>query len=521
MSIDLKDIREEIESGLPNTEEEREHARKNQRFARSHFKEFPTKTRDARYTSLATRRTSPIFKRCVEVLTGNLYKNQPTRRLADSLATEFLNKVYKRTAMWAKWKAADELTLIGGYSALQFAGHTDPTAPVKALQWAAHEQVVWTDPDDATEPHAVAVIDLYDNSRRLRLWTKEQVLTFTTAKGKTHPGTGGTAFKYQGKKDNPYRKVSDPGDDEQEAGILPFSFSHWYFPTQVFEKDGPGDNLRLLNESVNERLDRLGDSIPYNARPIGVAQGVDANWKPPAQIKPGDFLKLPGSSIDAAGNGQVPTLFYLSPDLAYIDADWSDLEKFLDHTLEMHGIPPSLIRMVQQSSASGIAIQSEQLPLLQWVEGRRGAWAWYEEQAAKRCLLVAESHLRSNGQTSDAARIQNALKDWEFSIRWPELYVQLPGQGRDMADDWRMERGLANKVTILMERQGLTEQEAIDYLGTIKKQNDKLAAMGIETSTQPLPALGGPATNPEPFPTDPLSQPLNQPAQGQIDGAPA
>jgi hypothetical protein len=226
-------------------------------------------------------------------------------------------------------------------------------------------------------------------------------------------------------------------------------------------------------------LDRLGDSIPYQARPIGIANGVDENWKPPAQIKPGDFLTLPPGSVDAAGNGPMPTLSYLAPEIQYIAADWQDLNFFLDHSLEMHGIPPSLIRMAQQSAASGIAIQSEQLPLLQWVESRRGQWAWYEERAALMCLLVASSHLTANGAHSDAGRLAGALREWEFSLRWPALYVQLPGPDRDRADEWRIQQGLANRVTILCERQDLTEQEAFDYLAKLEEQNQKLEALGV------------------------------------------
>jgi hypothetical protein len=488
MPVDVKKIRDEIEGGLTNSRDLRKDAYDNFRFARAHFEEYPTKSRDGRYQSLATRRTSPVFMRLVAILTSLLYKNQPTRKLSDEWATEWLAKVYKRNAMWAKWKGADELSIIGGFAGMQFAGDEDPLAPVKISQWRAHDMLVWSDADDPTVPDAVAVIDMYDGQRRLRLWTRDTIFTYETEKGVDHVARGGTAWKYKGRKDNPYRRVKDPLYDESEEGIIPFCFTHWYYPTVEFEQDGPGNAIRQLNEWVNGAVDSLGDRICYQGNPIGVAQGVAANWRPPAQIKPGDFLNLSAEQVDAAGNGPMPTLFYLAPELGFIDATWLDLNNFLDHALEMHGIPPSLIRMVQTGARSGLAIQAEQLPLLAWVEGRRGMWSDYEEQAARMALLVGESHLRTHGHEKDAGLLQAALEDWEFSIHWPTLYTQLPGPEKDAADDWRLERAMASKVQILMEREQLTEQEAFEALAKIADQNAQLQAMGIDPS---IPPTGG------------------------------
>ena len=145
--------------------------------------------------------------------------------------------------------------------------------------------------------------------------------------------------------------------------------------------------------------------------------------------------------------------------------------------------------MTQSSAASGLAIQSEQLPLLTWVEGRRGDWQSYEEDAARMALTIAESHTRAHGVRSEADRIQAMLEGWEFSIQWPNLFTQLPGPQRDQSDQWRMEQGLSNKVTTLMERNGWTEEESFDYLQRLQEQDDRLASMGID----PAPQASGPS----------------------------
>jgi hypothetical protein len=183
------------------------------------------------------------------------------------------------------------------------------------------------------------------------------------------------------------------------------------------------------------------------------------------------------------------------PDLSYVTRDWEDQAAFLDNTLEMWGIPPSLIRMVQSGAKSGLAIQSEQLPILGWVEGRRADWGCYEESAAETGLKVAESHLDHNGFRHDADQLQAVLDDWSFSLRWPSLYIQLPGPDRDVADDWRLAHSLVSLVGLAQERMDLTEEEAFELLGKVAEQNRRLRAMGINpTPAAGMGALGGPTT---------------------------
>ena len=80
------------------------------------------------------------------------------------------------------------------------------------------------------------------------------------------------------------------------------------------------------------------------------------------------------------------------------------------------------------------------------------------------------------------------LDGWEFSVQWPNLFTQLPGPQRDQSDQWRMEQGLSNKVTTLMERNGWTEEESFDYLQRLQEQDDRLASLGIDPAPQ---AAGG------------------------------
>lgn len=516
-AVDRRAIEREIAAGLPNQSERMRDARACLRYSMARFEEFPTRHKDARYKSPAVRRTSPIFKRIMEVLTMHLYKSQPTRKLRDPMVSEWLEQVYRRNNCWAKLRRLDQLTLIGGFGALQFVGGTDPKLPLDIRLWGADQIAYWVSPTDPTKVEACATLDLFDNQRHLKLWTRDETVEYITAKGLLHPATGGTAYREVSgsRKPNPYV-------DREGQGIIPFAFAHWQFPAQEFEESGPGLNLKQLNEGVNDRLDNLGESIYFNCRPIGVAEGIDEGWVPPAELRPGDFLKLPAASVDVAGNGPVPTLKYLMPDLSYVTVDWEDQNAFLDHTLEMWGVPPALVRMIQSGARSGASIQAEQLPILGWVEGRRADWGAYEEGFARTGIQVAESHLRNSGLADDANTLQATLDDWNFSQRWPPLHIQLPGPERDKADDWRLENKLISLVGIVQERQDLSEEEAFEALAKVKGQTDQLKAMGIELAPPNPFAMGGnpfgdpnqppppPGSAPPPADETPPGEPPNQ-----------
>ena len=515
VGISQKEIEREIEAGLPNQVGRMRDAYDCLRYQMARFEEYPTRHKDMRYRSPSVRRTSRIFGRIADILTMHLYKQQPTRKLSDKLVSEWLERVYRRNYMGPKLRRADLLTLVGGFCALQFAGSTDPRTPIDVNLWGAEQLAFWVNPEDPSKVEAVATVDFQDNTRRLELWTREQIVTYETTKGMIHPGFGSTTFRLASREGKPARRPN-PYKDVNGEGIIPFEFAHWTFPVTDFETNSPGLNLKELNQGVNERLDILGDSIYFNCRPIGVAEGVADGWAPPAELRPGDFLALPAGDMDLGGNGPVPTLRYLMPDLEYVSKDWEDQNAFLDHTLEMWGVPPALIRMVQTGARSGVAIQAEQLPILGWVEGRRTDWACYEERFAEKGCQVAEAHLTNSGLDRDAAILRETLDEWQFSLRWGQLHIQLPGPERDAADDWRIGHGQVSLIGIKQEREGLTEEEALEALAKVARQNAALKALGIDPNpANPFGALtpGGPGPQGQPgLPGQPLDGQPGQPA---------
>jgi len=486
MPIPFRDLDDTIRGGLPSHERDRlKDAWDNLRFSQADFEEYPTRypannpyEREDTY-----RRTSPIFKRIVQVLTQNLYRNNPTRQLATPEATQWLERIYQRQAMGAKWHRADQLRLIGDYAAFQFAGDTDPNFPVKVHLWGAESCVFWTDPDDALEIDAVFTIERQNQTRKGKLWTKDVVADYYTPQGWEHPGDGATAWVRQGPpRPNPYK-------DEAGQGIIPFSFVHAEQPTQEIPICGPGNSLRQLNDAVNFGLDDLGDGVRYLAKPIGLAKGVASTWVPPTVIRPGMFLNLP-AVVTAGGVATEPDLVFRSPDLQFVTVVWDDLNRYVDHSLEMHGVPPSTVRMVMEAR-SGISIAYDQVPLLQWAETQRKPFAAFEADAARTALRVGASHLTNSGMTSAAAPLWAALRDYRMSLMWGRMTSQLPGPELDRADAWLISMGLKTKIDVLMERQDLSEEQVIEVLRTNVRRNQVLISLGIDPNppqaTPPTP----------------------------------
>lgn len=445
---------------------------------------------DSAYERFDYSLAQPVAQRVVGKLCEHLYKRAPTRAVADKKVNAVLQEVYKRNAMGPKWQRADEFTAIAGFSAFQFAGGDDPKAPAKVHLWSADQLAVWTAPEDHARIEAVCTLDKVDGRTRAVLYTEETVAYYTTRRDE-RPGGVTRTFDFLCKVDNPYRRADDAETSDQGRGIVPFSFNHFEYPATEFTTDAPGSNLRELNRYVNHGFNDLGDGVRYLAKPIGVATGVDESWEAPARIRPGMFLNLAAGAVDAGGNGPEPALSYLQAPSEFVATIWSHLNNHLDLSLEMVGVPPSAVRMVLDAR-SGVSILAEQAPLLGWTERRRRLFADYELRAVVALFEVLAAHVRGHGL--DSKRFDAAARDPGFSLRWPRLYVDLPGPERDRADGVRLTWGTASLFDLVMERDDCTREQALEHLTRVKKDADELTALGIDpvpAVLQPKPAAVG------------------------------
>ena len=139
---------------------------------------------------------------------------------------------------------------------------------------------------------------------------------------------------------------------------------------------------------------------------------------------------------------------------------------------------------------SGVAIVSEQIPIILWALSRQRPFSHYEDRLAKLVLKVGAAHLADNGVS--AGELEAAAADPGLVLNWPEMYPDLPGPERDQADQWLLENNLASRTQILMRRERLTHDEAEARLEQIAedqaRENEIFGAVGAAPAALPAAA---------------------------------
>lgn len=437
------------------------------------------------------------MQRIVNVLTMNLYAEGPVRKLVMpegydglygtketpwDLATAWLNECYKRNRIDSKWQRADILSCVSEAAMFQVTAWPDPEWPVRITLLDASQFCVWLDPDQPTVPVLVAVLDIADNRRRLRLYSDETIRLYLTEEQDENVAAPlSQQYRYKGERPNAY-------------GILPFSFAHFREPVSEFWSGSPGTNLRAVNDSINFKMTETFDCIRYNLKPIILLKNTRPDWKPPAPVFPGDIWKMSQASDSNREKGDEADASYLQADPSFVEADWQDTQSYIDHTLEMHGVPPSVIRMTQDSVRSGVAIVAEQLPVIAWAKARQKPFGFYEEELARLVLKIGAAHLGDQAEdeykaTADDLATVSAHPG--LVLKWPNMYPRIPGEDTDRADQFRLDTRLASKTILLMERECLTREEAEDRLEEVAEDLKREQELFADVEPEVAKAVGG------------------------------
>lgn len=469
-----------VTNGLRNERKRIDESLYNLEFYKGDFSRFPVRVPGGAYDAQRYPRYSLVMQRVVNVLAAHLYRVGPARALRapaglprgpHEAAAAWLDRVYRRNAMDALWQEADRLTAVSEVAAFQVGATRDPGRPVRIQLWDASQFCVWEDPDDPARPRAVATLDRYDGRRRLRLYTPEVRRTYLTEALGPGQTAGGTAYRLAREEANPY-------------GVLPFSFAHFHYPCCDFWGGSPGVYLRAVNDGLNFALTEGFDCIRYNLRPIVLLRNVRPGWRPPVPVQPGDVWDLAQATNAADEAAAAADARYLQADPGFVAAGWADFQAYLDHVLEMVGVPPASIRMVQDSARSGVSIVAEQVPLILWAEGRQRPFAGYEDDLARLVLTVGARHLGAQGDAgcrATADDLEAAAADPGLVLRWADLWPSLPGGDRDRADQWLLDHALGSRTQVLMRRDKLTREEAEARLKEIAEDRERERALFGET----------------------------------------
>lgn len=477
-----------VRHGLKNERQRLDDALFNLEFYKGDFSRFPVRAPGTASAYDAGRypRYSLVMQRVVNVLSSSLYRAGPVRTLQApagvgprpyEAASAWLEGVYRRNRVNSLWQEADRLATVSEVAAFQVLPSADPKKPLRIQLWDASQLCVWCDPEDPTAAAAVATLDVQDEQRRLRLYTPEVIRTYKTARLGPGQTSAGTAYRLVSEGPNPY-------------GLLPFSFVHFNEPLQEFWSGGPGCYLRSVNDGLNFGLTEGFDCVRYNLRPIVLLKNVMPGWRPPSPVQPGDVWSM-SAATNAADEAATPAdASYLQADAAFVAAGWDDISSYLDHVLEMCGVPPATVRMVQQGGRSGISIVTEQIPLVLWAEGRQRPFARYEDDLATLVLTLGARHLGAQpGATfrAAAADLEAAAADPNLRLRWTDMWPSVPGPEREQSDQWRLDNRMDSRTTLLMRRENLTRDEAETRLEEIAQ--DLTREQGLFGG---LPAEGDP-----------------------------
>jgi hypothetical protein len=227
----------------------------------------------------------------------------------------------------------------------------------------------------------------------------------------------------------------------------------------------------------------------------------------PTNLRPDEFVTMP-NAFNAQGEGPEAEIGWLNPDTSFTQIDWNDLTNFIDFGLEMLGIPPSSIRMEQQGGTSGVAIQSEQLPLIEEAENRQVSFERYETNLAKITLRVIAAQIETFKVRPifNPADLRQAAENLAMTFRWPPMTKNRPGPDRDAHDAFTLQNKLKSRITIMMDNENMSEEEAAAYvqkqLEQINQEELYIAQAQLQVEQQQLAIQAQFAQPPAPESTD-------------------
>jgi hypothetical protein len=466
---DLKAIMAEVAAGLPNERQRIADALENQAYYDLDGDRYaPRREGETEFDYVGrSQRETGFTQEVIDVLCEHQYGCPPARQCQDKAVDEVLQLVYEQTHVNSVLHEAEVLSTLNDVAAIEVKATGDPAQPVELHVWGSEEFAAFIDPDRPTEALAVVTIDRVNGQTRYRLWTAKLVLTYMTKPWTQGMTTGGVVAYLQGTEPNTY-------------GVLPFAFVHHREAVRRFWTPGLGTFLRKIESALNRQLSNIDELAWKFSAPIGVFTNVSPDYNP--ELGRGRFLRLysmPALEDGGFGKAGEPSVEYLQAQLQ-LEQLWLDAEKFANRGLEACRVPLAAVRMEQSGMASGISLVVEQAPLITRAKQRRSMFVRYETRLAKLILLVVGNHY-------DRPELVAAAKTLRLLLSWPEPQIPIPGPDRDNGDQWEIQAGILSRVQLVMQRRGMTRDQALAYLKQVAE--DEAEADKI-MPPKPMPGLG-------------------------------
>lgn len=449
-TVDKRRIVEEVMAGLPNSRLRIADALENQAFYDLDGERYAPRRESETEFDYAGRPQSEtgFTAEVVDVLCEHQYGTGPARTVVgDEPADALMQTVYETNHINAVMQQAEALSTLNDVACIQVHCTNDPDKPVDLQLWGSEEFEVFLDPDDQRKPVAVVTIDRVGQQTRYRVWFEDEVRTFITEPYSPEKTSGARmAQEVEGSPEpNTYK-------------CLPFVFVHYRDPVRRFWTPGLGTFVRKGEIRMNAKVSDADEALAKYLRPIGKLKNMGPEYSP--ELGPGRFIRLYKQGTGYAGEDYVgdgePDAEYLQASLQ-IDQVWIHVEKLANQILETARVPISAVRMEQTGIASGISLIVEQAPLLSRAKTRRPMFVRYET-TLMRCVLVCVGNHYGKPQLVAAAKTVTLL------LAWPEPRIPVPGPERDQGDDYELARGYTSEVKVVMERYGLSRDQAIQHI---------------------------------------------------------
>lgn len=441
-------------------------------------------------------RISFITRKVIDRLTSHLYKPGPRQRSMPRLplAGAWYQKVVQDIHLSAVMHEADILATLHGMCAIGIYSTGSRNKPINYHLYPRQDFAFWTSPDDPRVAVAVCTITKMtnDDTTRYRVFTSSHFYTFY--KGKSwgyRPGGWGTA------------RFDDKSSGSHNYGALPFVFITHKIPTTSLETRGIGYLVAKINRALNTDKSNLAHWVHHYARPLGFVSGVGPEWRP--KFTDGGFVPLVVRTDSTEANPVVPRAEYLESSF-----DVASVREYIigeaNQALDELGVPVTITTNGGESSAngmSGLGIAAMDADLITYAKGRKPLFELHESRiAALACGIGARalSGVLSGGSEEDANlafELGVAAADPSLRVSWPSIQIDLPGQERDIADGWELDRMITDPIEVLMHRQGYDEGEAIKAYISTRRRRKLVEDLEADPSIDPAVSLaeGGMSTD--------------------------
>lgn len=460
---DLRSILKEVKQGCPTHERCLVKARELQDWYDGDSEKYVAfrPAEDALSWLTRPKRVSFITRQAVNKLTSHLYKPGPRHRriTADATVDAWYNRVAQDIQLNGLMQQADRLATLHGLVMIGIYPTGNPARPINYHLFPRHDFVFWASADDPRVPTAVCTITKSGaDTVRYRLWTKTHYYTFFKGKTWGYTPGGWNVARFDPAQSGPH-----------PYGVLPFAFVTHELPTTELETKGLGHLLSKINRALNIDRSNLALWVHHYARPLGFVSGVGPEWRP--RFIDGGFVPLVVRHDSTEDAPVVPEAKYLesSIDIAaireYIRGEANDALKELGIPIQISAQDDGKGGMAQ---SSGIAITAQEADVIAYSKGRQPLFELHETRLAALVCQIGSCPVSGLGELEGV--LQAFAADPSLRVAWPEVSIDLPGPDRDNADTFELGVDLTDPIELLMRRQGLTEDEAIEQFRAIQRR---------------------------------------------------